>query len=262
MRKYLFFILSFTVIFSSCIVFNSGNVSSGPLLNVTDKYVDIATGESKTTRLLGLGGQFSHKMILEAKTNLFKSRPLRTGEYYSNFSCDISKKIILGIVYITRVTVSAEVLRVQESGRIETGRNGTDSVYKLAGNNFNTAVGLYNLKTYFVNQVDSFVIGEKIFYNVNMGRDFGKYEITAISGSNITIKPVYGSGSNIIVPAENIMYSTKKGINGFCVGESVKWGSALTGSTGIIIATSLNRVLLYSENGYKTQLATKLKKIR
>lgn len=46
----LFLILS--VLFSSCFVIHRGNVSSGPLLNINDKYIDIAIGEAKSLYVL------------------------------------------------------------------------------------------------------------------------------------------------------------------------------------------------------------------
>ena len=70
---------------------------------MTDKYVDIATGQSESSSYFWIAGNYNNKLILTAKEDLFRNRPLRTGEYYSNFSCDISKKLILCLFYITRV---------------------------------------------------------------------------------------------------------------------------------------------------------------
>jgi hypothetical protein len=67
----------------SCHVYRYGNISGSSLLSVKDKYVDIACGEVKTR----IGGEAYSKelLIMEAKANMFKNRPLKKGEYYSNF---------------------------------------------------------------------------------------------------------------------------------------------------------------------------------
>lgn len=136
-----FFIIPFFI--SSCVVNNFGNVSSGPILNINDKYVDIATGQSESSSYFWIFGNYNNKLILTAKEDLFRNRPLRTGEYYSNFSCDISKKLILFLFHITKVTVSAEVLKIDESKNNEI----TDSTLKAINKSFSNVIGQYHPKT-------------------------------------------------------------------------------------------------------------------
>ncbi len=259
MKEFRTLFLLFPVLFQSCIVLNSGNVSSGPIINANDKYVDIATGESQSNMLLFIGGQFSNKLILEAKTDLYKNRPLRRGEYYSNFTCDFSKKIILGIFLSTKVTVSADILMTDEVADKQRQVAGKDSTIKGSGESFKNAVGLYQPRSFFVNQVDSFIIGERIFFKNNLNYEL--YEITAINGSDVSIKPLHGTGSTIVISQEFILFSTKKPLNNFSVGERVRWVPALVGSEGTIVATSLSSVLLWTEDGYFKKRVSKIRKL-
>jgi hypothetical protein len=255
MKKNYFYLATLVILMSSCIVFNSGNVSSGPLLSVNDKYVDIAIGESESITVIGMAWEYSNKMVLEAKAEMFKNRPLRNGEYYSNFTCDFSKKIILGIIYTTRVTVSAEVLRIKDSGQVD--RPGVS--IKPVEKGFNNAVGLYHPKNYFINKIDSFVLGERIFYS-SSNADFKMFEITAIDSLKIGLKRVYGIHPIKYLKAHQIIYSTKKQLAGFKVGERVLAIPLFEWKEATIVAASDKKILLRSANNYFLCLPSDVKK--
>jgi hypothetical protein len=70
MKKSILWLLLFPLLMSSCLVINTGSVSSGPLLSVNDKYVDVATGECKSFTVLWIGGMHKKRMILQAKSRL------------------------------------------------------------------------------------------------------------------------------------------------------------------------------------------------
>ena len=248
-----FFLLPFLM--SSCLVFNSGNVGSGPLLNVNDKYVDIAMGESQSITALFFAWEYSNKMLLDAKMDLFKNRPLRKGEYYSNFSCDISKKVILGIVYITRVTVSAEVLKTSEPNA----KPRDEMVMKPTDPAFNNFIGLLHPANYFVNKIDTFVLGEKVYYRAK--NQFRSFLITAINGNEVSLKYCYGNGGTIQAPADKILYSTKKSLNGYSVGERVALNQHSFGSKMVtIVAISDQRVLVQDKTGFFSSAISNLKR--
>ena len=113
MNKLFFIPLIF--ILNSCIVFHSGNISSGPLLKVNDSYQDIATGTSNSVFVLGIGSAANNQLVQAAKRNLYINRPLQKNEYYANFTVDVNRKIILFIALIIHVTVNADVIRSNDS---------------------------------------------------------------------------------------------------------------------------------------------------
>ena len=101
-----------SVIFSlltSCIATHNGTISSSSI-GKTVIYEDIAYGVSQTNRFLGLGGFSQDALVLEAKRELIKSRPLKPGEEYSNFTIDF-KHTYWPFYIQTKVTVSADVVK-------------------------------------------------------------------------------------------------------------------------------------------------------
>jgi hypothetical protein len=102
--------------FSSCIVTHSGNVTGGPLITANDKSSSVAKGTARTFMIFPIGGNYSTTLIQDAKTDMYKHCPLKEGEYYANFTCDITKTYLL-LYYSTKVTISADIVKGASTSR-------------------------------------------------------------------------------------------------------------------------------------------------
>lgn len=101
-------IITTMLLLSSCAV-HHGLISTSSI-NRNVKYVDIAYGVSQTKMLFGIGGLSQDALVLEAKRELVKNRPLKANEEYANFTVDF-KRSFFPFYSITKVTVSADVVR-------------------------------------------------------------------------------------------------------------------------------------------------------
>jgi hypothetical protein len=96
------------LLFSSCAT-HLGMISSG-VPEHPIQYVDIAIGAAQTDYVFGIGGLSKDALVLQAKQNMMKSRPLKKNEMYMNFTVDFKRSFWL--VYLqTKVTVSADVVQ-------------------------------------------------------------------------------------------------------------------------------------------------------
>jgi hypothetical protein len=233
---------------SSCMVIHSGNVSSGTLQNFNDEHVAIATGVSKSLIFFGLAGDYSNEMILDAKMNLFRNRPLREGEYYTNFTCDISRKIILGVFFETRVTVSAEVLR-PHSVR-------DDDPHPKA--KFAEFTGVAAGENLLVNGTDTFRLGRTVYHFIEKGRALS-FEIVGIYNNGLNLRPKYKPVGNLFVNP-NVVYSPGKIVGDFKTGDKIMIKMALGHETGVILGFCGDKALVKTHDWSYSIPAAKLKK--
>lgn len=103
-------LISLTIIFlmTSCITYHQGAISSSAV-NRTVKYQDIAIGVSQVNKFLGFGGISKDALVLEARREMTKNRPLGPKEQYINFTVDF-KHTFWPIVSQTKVTMCADVV--------------------------------------------------------------------------------------------------------------------------------------------------------
>lgn len=90
---------------TSC-AYHVGNVSTGSHIDCPMRY--IATGSSKSYKVLGIGGINKEALIMEAKQDLYQKFPYQKDVKLSNFSVDFQYLFVL-VYFRTKVTVSADV---------------------------------------------------------------------------------------------------------------------------------------------------------
>jgi len=112
MRKILIIPVSLFLL-NSCIAIHTGTISSSSI-GKTVIYEDIAFGVSQTERILGFGGAGQDAMVLEAKRELIKNRPLNANEEYLNFTIDC-KNTYWPFYRQTKVTMSADVVKFTDN---------------------------------------------------------------------------------------------------------------------------------------------------
>jgi len=219
----IFFVVIGTAFFSSCLIVHKGNVSSGPLLNINDRYVDIASGEAKSYLVFGIGGYENDVLLLDAKKNLFKNRPLAKNEYYANFTSDISRKyIVFPIVAINKVTLSAEVLKT----------NITDTNYLffndkrvLKIDEINTVdntnlekIGNVELNTKRRKEINT---GDSVYFYSMSLKKFNLYVATEIDKENVMLKPIDKTIKNVLTSLNNTFYYKNIEFNNLKYGDKV-----------------------------------------
>ncbi|MGQ1945905.1 DUF6567 family protein [Geofilum sp. OHC36d9] len=107
MKKLIFsFIIGLLV--SSC-ASHHGTISSGTIEKRIE-YVDMAIGVSQTKKICGIGGMTKDALVLEAKKDMIKNRPLQPNEQYFNFTLDF-KNSFWPIVSQTKAILSADVVK-------------------------------------------------------------------------------------------------------------------------------------------------------
>lgn len=117
MKVYNLLLIFTPFLFSSCLVFHSGNVSSGPYLSKDDHFTDIGLGTAKSVFVLGFGNLSTDDLLIKAKNNLYFNRPLAGNEYYANMSTAITNKYIFFVIHCTKVTVSADILQSRDTSK-------------------------------------------------------------------------------------------------------------------------------------------------
>ena len=105
----LFFSILFISLLSSC-AFHSGMMNNSVQLNQNNfKYVRNASGEAKTSKLLGIGGLDKSALVAEAKMDLLSNYPLKDGQALANIVVDFKTSLLL-ILIETQVTVTADIV--------------------------------------------------------------------------------------------------------------------------------------------------------
>lgn len=248
------FIIAFY--FNSCVVLNSGNISSGPLLNSSDSYIDHATGESENLFIFGLGNLNKDKLLFEAKKNMYLNRPLKSNEYYSNFTSDISKKIMFGIIFFTKATVSADVMK----------SNNNDTL--IFSESFRKKITPFvepksKLKPFVQTAAEN---GDTLYFSLN-GNNYQLYVASFADKNSVILIPQFPESQNILVSNEKNLFFFKHKLNGdYKSGEVVK-GEARDSFDNSIIAYeykllgfSKEKVLLQTADGFMTLPFNKIQK--
>ena len=105
----LIFTLLFSTLLTSC-AFHSGIMNNSVQLNQNNfKYVRSASGEAKTTKLFGIGGNDRQALVAEAKKDLLDNYPLKDGQALANIVVDFKTSLVL-IVIENKVTVTADIV--------------------------------------------------------------------------------------------------------------------------------------------------------
>jgi hypothetical protein len=147
MKKILIASISFFLL-TSCVATHTGVISSSAIGKPV-KYEDMAFGVSQSGRYLGFGGHSQDGLVLEAKRELIKNRPLKQNEEYSNFTIDF-KHTYWPFYTQTKVTVSADVVRYGEEKindpYSETYKNKLSGKILLKNNLFNVGDSIYDKK--------------------------------------------------------------------------------------------------------------------
>ena len=245
----------FTVLLlSSCMAFHTGQISSGPLLSANDRCVDIASGYASTNIFLGIGGLSKDALVQLAKKDMMNNRPLKKGEYYSNFTVDFKRTVSIVTYVENEVFVHADILSVNEDKGM--------SVTVIDG--FTKTEKPTVTLTYVKTKQDSFYVGEKVVYRSPESPvfDFTPYEISAFtSDEKVSLKSFKSTEENIYINPYNLGYSMDKERNGFKYGDSATYKPTnyiFPNKTvsGKIIATSSTRVLIL-RNGKTEELEYK-----
>jgi hypothetical protein len=138
-------------------------------MSIDDTYVETVTGSARSTAILVFSDpQF--QLIADARKNLIHNRKLNRDEYFSNFSADIRKELIFGIVYVTKVIVSADVMQNHNEPRPELKM--TSQLPKSPNQ-------------HFISGTDTFRLGETVYYTRNKSY-YSKATIDFINGEEVT----------------------------------------------------------------------------
>lgn len=141
--KRLVIVINILLFLSSCATHNGAISSSSINRNVV--YEDIAYGVAQSNKVFGIGGLSQDALVLEAKRELMKNRPLNENEEYLNFTVDF-KRTFWPFYSQTKVTLSADVIRPIDE--IE---------YEPYSENYKTKLSRLNLTN------DLFSIGDSIY---------------------------------------------------------------------------------------------------
>lgn len=74
------------------------------------KYEDISIGTAKTSIIFGFGGLSKDALVLEAKRNMMRTRPLKGSEQYANYTLDRKTTFYTYFLIQTKVTLTADVV--------------------------------------------------------------------------------------------------------------------------------------------------------
>lgn len=195
--KKLLIILGSIGMLTSC-ASHFGMISSAPV-NGNVIYQDVAYGVAQTNQYFGIGGISQDALVLEAKRDMMRNRPLTASEEYANFTVDF-KNSFWPFYIQTKATVSADVVKKT----MEPLENPYSEKYKkiLAGNALTT-----NL----------FQVGDSILFDKNT-----EGSIVSIKGID-KVRVIYRSNKgkmlSKVVSIDDI-FTTSKPFNGLKVGDS------------------------------------------
>jgi hypothetical protein len=204
----------FGLFLSSCYTEHEGNVSSGPLLSVKDKYVGVARGQAKAKQSIFSKDYKKETLILESKMDMFRNRPLKENEYYANFSMELSKKHVpfFGLRWI-KVVVSADILSQSDTTTFKT-------FVSQYGNSF---IGK-TIKTSFVIAKDTFKVGDVVYTNVgNEDGEYNQMEVMYVTDLRTSLKYTQKNESNEVVFYDaHEFYDINRSNHGFKPGDQVE----------------------------------------
>jgi hypothetical protein len=246
---------------------HSGNTASGPLLSINDKYADLAVGTSKSVFVLGFGDLENSQLILDTRRKMFMNRPLKLNEYYANINCDISKKFILTfLVVVTRVTISADVMLVNDT--ISKSPLINDYITKL--NKIDKAQLLTTAKTstVFGNppktniETDILINGDSVYYATD-SKKYKLYTIASLDNETVILKAINSLDKNILTSRADNFYFKNFSVANFKNGDNVSIQYMDTSNysvteLGKVIGVSNKNILVISKSGYSVLPTTKI----
>jgi hypothetical protein len=144
MKKFLLYSASL-LLFGSCAV-HQGTITSTDV-KPGARYVDVAIGITHSKKIFGFGGLKQDALVLDAKREMQKNRPLKLNEVYANYTIDF-KESYWPFVEQTKVTVCADVLVFTN-----------DTLCDPYSENYKQKIFSKNL------QVELFNVGDSIIYD-------------------------------------------------------------------------------------------------
>ncbi|MCC5918038.1 MAG: hypothetical protein JJU02_12010 [Cryomorphaceae bacterium] len=111
MRRLLLLLVFFSL--QTCTISHNVQIGSGPE-DAHHVYADLAIGYSSWFRILGLFENGEELLMANAKRNMMINRPLKKGEYYTNYTVDF-RTIAFPFVLEKRVVMTADVVRITDS---------------------------------------------------------------------------------------------------------------------------------------------------
>jgi hypothetical protein len=247
---------------TGCLVVHSGVVTGGPVFSRQDKYVDIARGKSRDLAVFGFGNLMNDDLVQNAKENLYLQRPLKNGEYYSNFATSIASKYILLFIHITKVTVCAEVLASQ------------DSVKGVFSSAFNAQIhpDKSNLNKTTPEKIRSVawangntvMKGDSVYYSAD-SKDYQLYVVSDINASTIMLLATNTSNKNTLTSLNHPFFIKNIEMSGYkggdkVVAEIIEANKLTEYEEGVVLGVSDDYFLVKSPLAYHVLPVTRLKK--
>ncbi len=226
-----------TLLFSSCVIYRTGNQSSGTVPARYDRYVTIVRGDAKSISVFGLGGMRKDALVQNAKNAMLSARPLGDNEYYNTYNFTFSRKQVL-MVGINKACVCADVMRRCDSV--------SNDLFYIEYRNL---AGMQAFNQKFVHAADTFDIGEAV-YSVQAIEKFRKkpYAVAYYNEQNLYLRPLYKLDKIIHKPIDAIkVFHVYRSILGHAPGDTVNVRDALFQSKferGVIIGVNNQEVLL------------------
>ena len=119
MKKIIFksiFILSITLLLSSCAAGLSGVMTSGSASLSSNNFTYIESnlqGTSQATYILGFGGMKRDAIVNEAKVKMLENTALKSNQAIANVTVDFKVSNILGIVKTIKCFVTAYIVEIK-----------------------------------------------------------------------------------------------------------------------------------------------------
>jgi len=194
------------------------------------KYVDLAVGTAKTTKVLFIGGLKPDALVFEAKRNLQLCHPLNKGEVYANMSVDLKRSFFI-LFSTAKLTITSDVVCLD----CDTMKNVYSAQYlKRIGNNKKLEYNIYKL-----NQPAMYL----------SGKQYAECTIIALNQTDAVIQYADENGAlktKKMAYSSLFVYENNKFKNK--VGEIIDfytWSSSQKIKTvGIIVAFGFHRVLI------------------
>lgn len=99
----------FISLLTSCAI-HSGMMNNSVQLNQNNfRYIRNASGQAKTNKILGIGGNEKQALVAEAKKNLLDNYPLKDGQALANIVVDFKTSYFI-IFLENKVTVTADIV--------------------------------------------------------------------------------------------------------------------------------------------------------
>ena len=97
---------------TGCSALHSGYMANSAALGSNNfSYVQMnMQGTSTATYIMGIGGLAKKTLVNEAKQEMLKSNPLQSNQTLANLTVNWKSSYYLGIVVITKCTVTADVV--------------------------------------------------------------------------------------------------------------------------------------------------------